>query len=441
MSILRRLSKAFTFVEPMNNLSESPRYGYRNRTGVPVNRDRAMRISTVWSCVTVRAEDIGALPVRVVEQQGRNRIPKEAPVWLQKPNPETTRHQLFEQTSACVDIAGDAYWWRERDNTGRTAEVWMLPPSQVTPFRDPPKSKGDPPGPKRFRLGQHEEYGLDRIVHIPGFMLPGRLHGLNPIDYHAHTLGLAAAAEEYGEAFFGNGAIMAGAIKLSDDPGKENADRMAESFVRDHSGVQNAFKPGVLFGGAEWVPLTIPNDSAQFLETRKYQRSEICGIFRVPPHKIGDLERATFSNIEQQEISYVIDGLIPKTSRIEAAVVHAGMLDPGEQLRFNYAGRLRGDTIARYGAYAIGRQWGWLSVDDIRDMEDLSPLPAGAGESYLEPLNMRPVGGVDTPAGLVEKLDRAGALVKAGYDPTAALAVVGLDYQHIALMPAREATT
>lgn len=429
MSLIRQLTKGFTWSQTFTNVDHARPFFWRGASGVRVGRERAMRISTVWSCVTVKAEDIGSLPVKVVEQQGRNRVPKALPTWLQKPNPELTRFGLFEQTSACLDLDGNAYWFLVRDLLGRVQEVWVLPPSQVQPYRDPPKVKGGPPGPKRFWIGA-EDYGMDEVLHVPGFTLPGHLRGLNPIEHHAHTLGLAAAAEEYGEAFFGNAATQNGLMKFKADPGPVAARRMQESFAKDHTGLHNAHKPGILFGDVEWVPLTIPNDAAQFLETRKYQRTEICGIYRVPPHKIGDLERATFSNIEQQEINYAVDGLQPRTSRIEAAVFSAGILDePTDQLRFAYQGRLRGDTTARYAAYAIARQWGWLSVDDIRDLEDLSPLPDGAGGNYLEPLNMRVVGDEQAAADVVpvSKLLQAKSLLDSGLDPHAAFLAAGID--------------
>jgi HK97 family phage portal protein len=248
---------------------------------------------------------------------------------------------------------------------------------------------------------------------------------------------LALAAEEYGESFFRNGATMSGVIEAERDPGEPAVARMRASFARDHQGLRNSHKPGFLFG-AKWTPLSIPNDAAQFLETRKYQLGEIARIFRVPPHKIGDLDRATFSNIEHQAIEWVTDGVIPTTARIEAAVLAAGILDVGQHLRFNFSGLLRGDTVSRYAAYAVGRQWGWLSVDDIRALEDQNPLPDGRGQVYLEPMNMTPVGQEDELK-IPEQVSAAAALVAAGYDPAAALTVVGLDpIRHLgALTPAR----
>lgn len=384
MSFLRRLRNQAEHVTRFDNYTTLPSFFAKPGT---VDRDRAMRITTVWACVKLRAQTIGALPVGVIEHQGRTRIPQEAPAWLERPNPEMTSFELMERTSASIDVDGNSYWYLDRDRLGRVGEVWVLPPSKVTPYRDTVNGK---PGPKRFTV-EGEDYGPDEILQIAGFTLPGRLRGMNPIEEHAHALGLAVAAEEFGEAYFQNGSVMSGVIEHPGNPGRERAKEMRDSFARDHSG-RKAHKPGLLYGGAKWTQLSIPNDSAQFIETRKYQRSEIAAIFGVPPHKIGDLERATFSNIEHQAIEWVTDGLLPPTRRIEAAVLAAGILPRGQHLRFNLNGQLRGDIASRYLAYAIGRQWGWLNADDICELEDRNPLPGGIGQTYLEPLNMVPAG-------------------------------------------------
>lgn len=431
MSVLRRLTKSWTQVEQYTTLSER-RNLWPSRSGVNVTRDRAMRLGTVWACIRLRAETLGMLPVDVVEYAGKNREQVEPPAWLERPNSETTQFELFERTSASLDTDGNAFWGLSTDRIGRIGEVYVLPPTQVEVYRPKRQNSGDPVQPKRYRF-DNKDYGPDEILHIPGFGLAGQLRGMSPIEYHASSIGLGIAAEEFGEAFFGNGAVMSGVIVMDRDPGETAVNRMQSSFQQDHTGLANVHKPGVLFGGAKWEQLTIPNDAAQFIETRNYQVGEIARIFRVPPHKIGDLSRATFSNIEHQGIEWVTDGVMPYTSRIEAAVLSAGMLDRGQRLRFKLAGLMRGDTMSRYAAYAIARQWGWLSVDDIRALEDENPLPEGAGAVYLQPMNMVSAG---TEQETVGKIMQAKALVDTGTDPTVAFSSVGLDpIQLLGLLP------
>jgi HK97 family phage portal protein len=400
VSRIRAVVKALTNVEePFTNLT-IPHLGGRTRSGVNVTRDRALRQGAVWACIRNRAEDVAKLPVRPIEYQGNTRIRRDPPPWLQRPNPETTTFELFERTMASMDADGNGFWHYTKDRLGRVAEVWVLPPADVQVFREDPKPGQTRINPKRFRYG-NEEFGLDQIVHFTGFTLPGRLRGLNPVQQHMHAIGLAVAAEEFGESFFGNGAVMSGVVSLPPgaDLTPEKVQEMQDGIARDHRGLANAHRPGVLFGGATWTPLTIPNDAAQFLETRKYQTADIARIWRMPLHKIGDLERATFSNIEQQSIDYVGDAIHPPVARIEATVRAAGLLPMGQHLKFNLAALLRGDTEARYRAYALGIQWGWLCPDDVRELEDLNPLPDGQGSTYLRPLNMIPAGWALPPEG------------------------------------------
>lgn len=408
MSRLRALAKALTTVEPFTNL-DPPRIGHRSRTGVSVTAARAMQHAAVWACVRARAEDVAKCPARVVEYQGKERIRRDAPPWLERPNPETTSFELFERTTASIDTDGNGFWHVSKDRLGRVAEVWPLPPADVMVWRERPTRGQRTVSPKRFTYGG-EDFGLDQVVHFSGFSLAGRLRGLNPIQQHMHTIGLSVAAEEYGEAFFGNGATMSGIVKLPSGavPDLEKVQEMQDGLARDHQGLDNAWRPGVLYGGAEWVQLTIPNDAAQFLETRKYQLADIARIYRTPSHKINDLEHATFSNIEHQAIEWVVDGILPTVTRLEAQVVAAGLLEQGHRLKFNLGALLRGDTKTRYEAYAMGIQWGWLCPDDVRELEDLNPLPDGVGSTYLRPLNMTPLvdNEISSPGELVRMIQQ-----------------------------------
>jgi len=425
VTLLSRLRNQYTTVTPVGNTTDLyttlPSFfrGF-SRAGVDVSRDRALRHAAVWACVRLRAETIGSLPIDVVEYEGPQRKVLDSPTWLQRPNPETTRFELFERTSASIDTDGNAFWWIERDNLGRVREVWVLPPTAVRVDRDR-DANGAPNGPKQYEVAREKVDPAD-ILHIPGFTLPGRLRGLSPIEQHQHAIGLAVAAEEYGETFFGNGATMSGVIEAEKDPGEDKAERMRATFARDHQGLDNAHKPGFLFG-AKWTQLSIPNEQAQFLETRKHQVREIARIFRVPPHKIGDLDQATFSNIEHQAIEWVQDGLLPYTGRIETAIDAAGLLDQGQRLKFNFNALLRGDVVSRYAAYAIGRQWGWLSADDVLSLEDRNPLPNGIGQTYLEPMNMIPAGDARAQAFVAK------ALHAADVDRDTIAALTGVQYE------------
>jgi HK97 family phage portal protein len=245
---------------------------------------------------------------------------------------------------------------------------------------------------------------------------------------------LTAAAEYYGTRFFDNDATPGGVIEVPANLPDSEVERMARKWKNKHQGLDRTGEPGFLFGGSKWQSVTLQNDHAQFLETRQFQTTEIARIFRVPPHKIADLARATFSNIEHQNIEAVTDCIRPWCVRIEVA---ASPLMPGDAyLRFNLNGLLRGDTLSRYASYNMGINAGWLKPDEPRAWEDLDPMPDGAGQIFRAPLNMTPVNGDAPQLSLDQQVEAAGALVRAGYDPAASLVAVGLDpIRHLGLLP------
>ena len=238
------------------------------------------------------------------------------------------------------------------------------------------------------------------LLHIPGLGFDG-LVGYSPIAMAKNSIGMAMACEEFGAKFFANGAAPGGVLE---HPGilKDPA-RVRDSWNATFGGSSNANKVAVLEEGMKYTPISISPNEAQFLETRKFQIDEIARIFRVPPHMIGDLEKSTFSNIEQQSLEFVKYTLDPWVVRFEQAFQKALLL-PDEKktyfIKFNVDGLLRGDYQSRMNGYAIGRQNGWLSTNDIRRLEDMNPLSKEeGGDLYLVNGNMT-------------KLEDAGGFIK-----------------------------
>lgn len=358
----------------------------------------ALKSTAVWACVRVIAETVASLPVHVYERKGNTRRQRDPqPAWLIKPNPEMTRFELFERTVASLNLDGNAYWYFEHDNLGRVAQVWPLPPSIVTVERS--RSTWE----IQYRVGSKAHAGIytsSNILHFRAFPGVDDLKGLSPIANFAQSIGLGLAAEEYGARFFGQGSTQNGVIEVPGDPKDTVLKRMAQEWERDHQGVANAHRPGFLTGGAKWVPTSIPNDDAQFLQTREFQVTDIARIFRVQPHMIGDLSHATFSNIEQQSIEFVVHTIRPWLVRLESAL--APLIAPADNadatyLRFNVEGLLRGDTLSRYQAYAIAIQNHWMNSDEVRDKEDLDPIPEGEGQTFYGPMNFVPLGAQTQP--------------------------------------------
>lgn len=228
----------------------------------------------------------------------------------------------------------------------------------------------------------------DEVLHIPGLGFDG-LVGYSPIAMAKNAIGMAIATEEYGAKFFANGANPGGVLEhpgVVKDPSK-----IRESWNAVYQGSGNAHRVAVLEEGMKFQSIGIPPEQAQFLETRKFQLNEIARIFRIPPHMVGDLEKSSFSNIEQQSLEFVMYTLDPWVIRWEQAIQRA-LLSTDEKkkyfVKFNVNGLLRGDYQSRMQGYAVGRQNGWLSADDIRELEDMNKLPDGIGERYLVNGNM-----------------------------------------------------
>lgn len=363
--------------------------GVQTGAGVAISEDRSMQYAAVQACVRVLSEDIAALPLhlyRRTKDGGKERATDHPMYRLlhNQPNPEMTSVAFREALMVNLLLTGNGYAFIEYDGLGRVMALWPLLSSMVEPFR----AKD---GIIRYRVNGYT-IEAEEILHIPGLGYDG-LVGMSPIAYARESIGLGVAAEQFGSAFFKNGTHLGGVITM---PGKMDDaayERTSREFKAMYKGLQNSHGIPLLEGGAKFEPVGIAPDDAQFLETRKYQRTEIAAIFRVPLHLIGDLEHATFSNIEHQDLSYLQRSLLPWLVRIEQGMNNRLLTD---EERANYmiehdtAGFMRGDTKSRYEAYSIAIQNGIMTRNEARIRENMNPVE-GADE-LLQPLNMKTVG-------------------------------------------------
>jgi HK97 family phage portal protein len=239
--------------------------------------------------------------------------------------------------------------------------------------------------------GQLVTLPAERVFHMPGLSFDG-LSGYSPIALAKNSIGLTSAAEQFGAAFFGRGTTPTGILETPNTLKPEAQANLRESWNALQSGLSNAHRVAILEQGVTWKALGIPNNHAQFLETRKFQVAEIARLFRVPPHMLADLESgASYASVEQMSLDFVAYTLRPWLVRWEQTINYDlfGSRERSEMFSEHLVdGLLRGDIVSRYNAYAVGRNWGWLSADDIREMENMNPLPDNQGEMYLVPLNM-----------------------------------------------------
>jgi len=369
-------------------------------TGVRVNAARAIQIVAVFACVRILAETIGALPLHLYRRLptgGKEKATDHPLYWLMHdaPNQEMTSMELRETSMGHNALRGNSYAQIIFGGDGRPAEIIPLHPDRVRPERSRVSQRlayfYNPPDASRERTFQPDE-----ILHIRGLGGNG-ISGYDPITLAREAFGLSIATEEHGARFFANGSTPTGILEFPQALKDQAFKRLRESFAEKYQGLQNSHKPIILEEGGKWQSIGINHENAQFLETRKFQTTEIARMFRIPPHMIADLEKATFSNIEQQSLEFVIHTMLPWLTRHEQRYNRALLL-PSERAEFffelNIDGLLRGDIKSRYEAFQIARQNGWLSVDEIRAMENMNPLPDGKGgdiytmQSSFVPLDM-----------------------------------------------------
>lgn len=367
-------------------------------SGARVNPTRAMQSSAVWACVQAISQD-GAKVQPVLKKRqpdGGADVVQRHPVAdiLRRPNGWQTWFEYAQFQYVNKLLRGNAYAVKITDGGNTLRALIPVRSDEVTIYEGAEGELFYNVSPSsefvRAQIGGGGMFPARSIHHIRGMSMDG-ICGMSPISYARESVGLALAAEGYGARLFGNGARPSGVIQVEGTLSSDAAARLKDSWDRAHSGVDNAHKTAVLESGATWQPLSMTSEDAQFLETRKFQTADIARIYRVPPHKIGDLERATFSNIEHQALEYYNDCLMPHFESMEAAMGRDLLRDPSLFIDHDVTRLLRGDIQGRYAAYAIGRNWGWLSTNDVRAAEGLNPLGPN-GDDYLQPLNMVPAG-------------------------------------------------
>lgn len=384
--------------------------------GKNVNERSAMQMTAVYSCVRILAEAIAGLPLhlyRYKEDGGKERAIDNNLYHLlhDEPNKEMSSFIFRETLMTHLLLWGNAYAQIIRNGKGEVAALYPLMPNKMQVDRDEngelyyiyTRSSDE----AKTMEGVTVYLTPRDVLHIPGLGFDG-LVGYSPIAMAKNAIGLAIATEEYGAKFFANGAAPSGVLE---HPGTiKDPSRLRENWNSTFGGSANSGKVAVLEEGMKYTPISISPEQAQFLETRKFQIDEIARIFRVPPHMVGDLEKSSFSNIEQQSLEFVKYTLDPWVIRWEQSLSRA-LLNEDEKrkyfFKFNLEGLLRGDYESRMSGYAVARQNGWMSANDIRELENMDKIPAeDGGDLYLINGNMLPLNKAGAYAN-IEKEDTA----------------------------------
>ena len=363
-------------------------------SGAAVTPETAMRVAAVFGCVRIISGAVATMPLalkRRVDARTRQDASDHS-LWRvlrKRPNRWMTPSGFRRMMTAHVLLRGNAYALIVRSGN-RVVELIPLHPDRV-------------------RVVQADDLGLvytytrkdgvqatlqqSEVFHLIGLTLDG-VTGVSVIQHARESIGLALTAEKHGNTTFANGTVLGAVLKHPKTIGKEAQEALQASLDR-YRGAENAGKTLILEEGMDWTPLGMTAEDAQYIETRKFTRSDIAMFFGVPPHMIGDTEKSTSwgTGIEQQSLGFVAYTLQDWLTAWEETIGRDLISEDDIYAKFNPAGLLRGDINSRYAAYSTARQWGWLSINDIRELENLNPIENG--DDYLQPMNMEPAG---TPA-------------------------------------------
>lgn len=368
--------------------------------GVPVSEESSLRHTAVLACVRILSNSVAMLPLPVFRRlspRGKERAPEHPLYGLlqEQANPERTAFELRRWLMQGVLLWGNGYAEIDWSEKGTVEALWPLRPDRVQVERREGSLV------YRYTLPTGKEVRLPswKVLHLRGLSGNG-VTGYSVVRQLINeSVGLGLAMQEFGSRFFGNGARPGVVLRHPGTLSERAYANLRASWANEHEGLSNAHRVRILEEGMEVIPLSVPPEEAQYLDSRKLQVTEIARAFGVPPHLIGDVERAIFSNIERQYMGFLQFSLGPYLRQIEQCI-HAALMTRAERKVYFVEhvrdSILQADTITRFQAHALGRQWGWLSVNDIRALENLNPVDGG--DEYLVPLNM-------TPAGDHERLD------------------------------------
>lgn len=372
--------------------------GASTDSGISVTPDTAMTYSAVYAAVRCIAESVSSLPLNYYERLpgGGKAHAKANPLHTllhDEPNPEMSSLQWREASMAHLLLHGNSYTEIVRDLEGNVVELWPIDPTIVTPRRTDS-------GELYYELNRGKSFiTAGNMLHIPGLSFDG-ISGMSVIGLARQSLGLSMAIESFGAGYFGRGARPGGVLTFPGQLSPEARQNLRRSFEDLHAGGANSHRVALLEAGLKWEAIGVPPDDSQFLQSREFQIIEVARWFNLPPTKLKDLSKTSYNSLEQMEISFVVDTLRPWLVRWEQQL-NRKIIRPKDKgsffFEFNVEGILRGDQASRYQAYSVGRNWGWLSVNEIRSKENLNPI-GPEGDVYMQPMNMQALGTAPTAA-------------------------------------------
>jgi HK97 family phage portal protein len=417
----------------LNNLFESRAISFQtiwgtggdievlNQSGTVVNPETVFKVNAIFSAVSLISDTISTLPVdSYIRRDGARFAFRPRPAWVQQPDIDTTKEAFYGSLIVSMLLDGNGFVRVFRDGAGRVINMTVLNPAKVEIRKN---KVGDV---VYIYEGEGKPLNKNEIIHIPDVVRPGESRGISRVIALKDNFGLAIALESYAARFFGQGASTNGIIEFPGNLTPEQAKQLVDGFDARHKGFRKSHKTGVLSGGAKFVNTSVENDKAQFIDSRRMAVEDVARAFNIPPHLLGLPGTNTYSSVEQNNIAFVTHTLRPIVQKLESAFTPLMANEPGGStafIKFTLDGLLRGDANSRFTAYSVGLQAGYLTINDIRRLEDLPPVEGG--EIIRVPLANVNIDAAELVA-TDKRVNMAQKLVNSGYDPADVLSVMGL---------------
>jgi HK97 family phage portal protein len=392
-----------------------------NQSGTNVNNETVFKVNAIFSAISLISDTISTLPVdSYIRRDGSRFAFRPRPAWVQQPDIDTTKEAFYGSLIVSLLLDGNGFVRVFKDRQGRVVNMTVLNPAKV-------EIRKNKVGNVTYTYeGENKPLTKNELIHIPDVVRPGEARGISRVAALKENFGLAIALESYAARFFGQGATTQGVIEFPGNLTPEQAKQLAEGFDARHRGFRKSHKTGVLTAGAKYVQTTMENDRAQFIDSRRMAVEDVARAFNIPPHLLGLPGTNTYSSVEQNNIAFVTHTLRPIVQKLESAFTPLMATEPGGAtafIKFTLDGLLRGDANSRFTAYSTGLQAGYLTINDIRRLEDLPPVDGG--EIIRVPLANVNIDAAELVA-TDKRVSMAQKLVNSGYNPAEVLSVLGL---------------
>jgi HK97 family phage portal protein len=392
-----------------------------NQSGTNVNNDTVFKVNAIYSAVSLISDTISTLPIdSYIRRDGARFAFRPRPAWVQQPDIDTTKEAFYGALIVSLLLDGNGFVRVFRDSQGRVVNMTVLNPAKVEIRKNKVGSV------VYTHEGENKPLTKNEVIHIPDVVRPGEIRGISRVIALKDNFGLAIALESYAARFFGQGATTSGIIEFPGNLSPDQAKNLVDGFDARHKGFRKSHKTGVLTAGAKYVQTTMENDRAQFIDSRRMAVEDVARAFNIPPHLLGLPGTNTYSSVEQNNIAFVTHTLRPIVQKLESAFTPLMASEPGGAtafIKFTLDGLLRGDANSRFTAYSTGLQAGYLTINDIRRLEDLPPVQGG--EIIRVPLANMNIDAAELVA-TDKRVGMAQKLVNSGYDPAEVLEAMGL---------------